>query len=82
MLKETQHIEFKPTFNEDVIETIVAFANTKGGKALVGVIQVDEVLNFVKKHETPPKSQNLLPQRSQRNFTKNTKCCKTDFFSL
>jgi ATP-dependent DNA helicase RecG len=37
MLKETQHIEFKPKFNEDVIETLVAFANTKGGKVLVGV---------------------------------------------
>ena len=37
MLKETQHIEFKPNFNEDVIETMVAFANAKGGKVLVGV---------------------------------------------
>ncbi|GHT61339.1 hypothetical protein FACS189451_03160 [Bacteroidia bacterium] len=37
MLRETQHIEFKPNFNEDVIETLVAFANTKGGKVLVGV---------------------------------------------
>ena len=31
MPKETQHIVFKPNFNEDVIETPVAFANTKGG---------------------------------------------------
>jgi ATP-dependent DNA helicase RecG len=37
MRKETQHIEFKPNFNEDVIETLVAFANAKGGKVLVGV---------------------------------------------
>ncbi|MDR1782983.1 MAG: ATP-binding protein, partial [Dysgonamonadaceae bacterium] len=37
MLKETQHIEFKPRFNEDVIETLVAFANTRGGRILVGV---------------------------------------------
>ncbi|GHU62010.1 ATP-dependent DNA helicase [Bacteroidia bacterium] len=35
--RETQHIEFKPKFNEDVIETLVAFANTKGGRVLVGV---------------------------------------------
>jgi ATP-dependent DNA helicase RecG len=34
---ESQHIEFKSKFNEDVIETLVAFANTKGGKVLVGV---------------------------------------------
>ena len=37
MEKETQHIEFKPNFNEDVIETLVAFANAKGGKILVGI---------------------------------------------
>ena len=37
MLKENQHIEFKPKFNEDVIETLVAFANAKGGKVYVGV---------------------------------------------
>ena len=37
MIKESQHIEFKPKFNEDVIETLVAFANAKGGKVLVGV---------------------------------------------
>ncbi|MDR1129940.1 MAG: putative DNA binding domain-containing protein [Prevotellaceae bacterium] len=36
-LKETQHIEFKPGFNNDVIETLVAFANTKGGKVFIGV---------------------------------------------
>jgi len=37
MAKETQHTEFKPNFNEDVIETLVAFANAKGGQVLVGV---------------------------------------------
>jgi predicted HTH transcriptional regulator len=36
-MTETQSIEFKPKFNEDVIETLVAFANTKGGRVLVGV---------------------------------------------
>jgi ATP-dependent DNA helicase RecG len=34
---ETQHIEFKSGFNDEVIETLTAFANTKGGKVLVGV---------------------------------------------
>jgi ATP-dependent DNA helicase RecG len=36
-LRENQYIEFKSGFNEDVIETLTAFANTKGGKVLVGV---------------------------------------------
>ncbi len=34
---ETETQEFKPTFNADVIETAVAFANTRGGRILVGV---------------------------------------------
>jgi len=37
MFNETQHIEFKSSFNDEVIETLVALANTKGGKVLVGV---------------------------------------------
>jgi ATP-dependent DNA helicase RecG len=34
---ESQNIEFKSGFNEEVIETLAAFANTKGGKVWVGV---------------------------------------------
>ena len=36
-MKENQQIEFKPNFNEDVIETLVAFANTQWGSVLIGV---------------------------------------------
>ncbi len=36
-MKENQHIEYKSSFNDSVIETLVAFANSKGGKVLVGV---------------------------------------------
>ena len=37
MPTETQHIEFKSGFNDEVIETLTAFVNTKGGKVLIGV---------------------------------------------
>ena len=37
MKGETQHIEYKSGFNNEVIETLTAFANTNGGKVLVGV---------------------------------------------
>ncbi|MDR3266685.1 MAG: ATP-binding protein, partial [Tannerella sp.] len=30
-------MEFKSSFNEDLIETLTAFANTRGGKVLAGV---------------------------------------------
>jgi hypothetical protein len=29
-MNENQHTELKPNFNTDVIETLVAFANTSG----------------------------------------------------
>ena len=34
---ESITIEFKTSFNEDVIETLVAFSNAKGGTVYVGV---------------------------------------------
>ena len=36
-MNESQNIENKSNFNDSVIETLVAFANSKGGKVLVGV---------------------------------------------
>ncbi len=34
---ESETMEFKSSFGKEVIETLSAFANTKGGKVLVGV---------------------------------------------
>ncbi|PWD97742.1 AlbA family DNA-binding domain-containing protein [Marinilabilia rubra] len=34
---ENETVEFKTSFNNEVIETLVAFANTKGGNILIGV---------------------------------------------
>jgi len=34
---EGESIEFKTSFGKEVIESIVAFSNTKGGKVIVGV---------------------------------------------
>ncbi|MDR0941992.1 MAG: hypothetical protein LBM68_07190, partial [Bacteroidales bacterium] len=36
--QESQTVEFKLSFNEDVIESLVAFANAKGGKVYVAMI--------------------------------------------
>lgn len=37
MIAENQHIEFKSSFNEAVIETLCAFVNAKGGTVYVGL---------------------------------------------
>ena len=34
---ETQLTEFKASFNVEAMESLVAFANTKGGQVLIGV---------------------------------------------
>jgi ATP-dependent DNA helicase RecG len=36
-MQEDNKIEFKSNFSEAVIESLVAFANTKGGKVLIGI---------------------------------------------
>ena len=40
---ESEKVEFKTSFNEDVIETLVAFSNTKGGIVYVGVADRGEL---------------------------------------
>jgi len=34
---ESQLVEFKTNFNKEVIESIVAFSNTNGGKIIIGI---------------------------------------------
>ncbi len=36
-LKESQNVEFKSSFGKEVIISLVAFANTKGGKVIIGM---------------------------------------------
>ncbi len=39
-LGESQITEFKASFQKEVIETVVAFANASGGKILIGVVEM------------------------------------------
>ncbi len=41
---EGAELEFKPSFNQDVIETVAAFANTRGGRVVIGLSDSGEVL--------------------------------------
>lgn len=36
-LKESQHVEFKKSFNKEAVISLSAFANTEGGKVVIGV---------------------------------------------
>lgn len=46
-LGESETQEFKPAFNTDVIETAVAFANTRGGRILIGVSDTGQPLKQI-----------------------------------
>ena len=43
---ESEAVEFKENFGEDVIESLCAFANTDGGMVLVGVSDGGEIKGF------------------------------------
>ena len=49
---EGENLEFKSNFNTELIETLVAFANTGGGKVVVGVNQKNELCGVVINAET------------------------------
>lgn len=40
---ESENVEFKTAFDKDAIETLAAFANTKGGKVFIGVSDRGEI---------------------------------------
>ena len=49
---ETSTTEFKATFQKEVIETVVAFANAKGGQILIGVSDAMHIKGVVINNET------------------------------
>lgn len=49
---ETKNIEFKENFSEEVIKTISSFANTEGGKVLIGYNDKGEVLGIEINNQT------------------------------
>lgn len=59
---ENEKVEFKSSFKNDTIESIVAFANTKGGEILIGI---DDVKNIVGVHLGKESIQNYINQIKQ-----------------
>ena len=44
MLKENMHIELKKKYTKDILKTVVAFANTSGGKIYIGIDDNSKIL--------------------------------------
>lgn len=49
---ESETVEFKSSFDKDTIETLVAFANTTGGKVFIGVSDKGEIKGIKSGKET------------------------------
>ncbi len=63
---ENEHIEYKSGFNDTVIETLVAYANCKGGKVFVGINDDGSInKNFTYGKETFQKWINEIKVKTQ-----------------
>lgn len=66
MNSENQNIEFKSGFNDSVIETLTAFANTKGGKVYIGVNDKgNPIKNFATGKESTQNWLNEIKNKTQ-----------------
>ncbi|MDR1737611.1 MAG: ATP-binding protein [Candidatus Symbiothrix sp.] len=62
---ESQTVEFKTSFNKEVIETIVAFSNTKGGKIYLGINDKKEIVGVQLSDESIQNWLNEIKQSTQ-----------------
>ena len=51
---ESETLEFKENFGDGVIESLIALANTKGGKVIIGISDQFRVIGIVLGKETLP----------------------------
>lgn len=64
-LGENEQVEFKSSFNDETIESLVAFANTKGGTVIIGVNDDGVITGVNVGKETIPKWINEIKQKTQ-----------------
>lgn len=62
---EKEHTEFKQSFNRQTIETLVAFANTKGGRIIIGVSDKKSVIGVKINQESIQNWQNEIKSKTQ-----------------
>jgi len=62
---ESESLEFKTSFGKEVIECIVAFSNTRGGKVIVGVNNDKNIAGITVSDETIQNWLNQIKQNTQ-----------------
>jgi ATP-dependent DNA helicase RecG len=62
---ENEQVEFKSSFSDEVIISLVAFANTKGGKVYVGIEDTGAIKGVQIGKETIQKWMNVIKSKTQ-----------------
>jgi len=62
---ESEFLEFKTSFNKEVIETLVAYANAKGGDVIIGVSDTKKIIGVTVSEES---IQNWINQMKQTTY--------------
>ena len=65
---EGQYREFKVSFQKEVIESVVAFANAKGGKVCIGVDDIANIIGVSVNTESIQHYINTIKQNTQPNI--------------
>ena len=60
--KESLTVEFKQSLDDSIIETLVAFSNTKGGSVFIGITDKGFISGITLSQETIPKFLNKIKQ--------------------
>ena len=66
---ENDTLEFKSSFNTELIETLVAFANTSGGRVIIGVNQKKELTGVSLNSESVQNWVNEIKNKTQPSLT-------------
>jgi len=61
---ENERVEFKKSFNDEAIEILVAFANSKGGKVLLGIDDNKKIIGTKVDKESLQKIVNEVKQKT------------------
>jgi len=69
---ESELLEFKESFSDEVIKTLVAFANTKEGKVLIGISDKNKIIGINLQKETVQKWVNLTKNKTLHKIIPDT----------
>ena len=75
---ESEHLEFKTSFNIETIKTLVAFANTNGGKVIIGINNNNEVVGADTNEESVQNWINEIKGKTAPSIIPDVEICESE----